>query len=144
MPLDEIKTLRVRDCPKDAVLFLWVPGSLLNEGLQVVDAWGFEYKTCAVWDRVHAGQGPYFRMQHEILMFAKRGETPSPPEKKRAASIIRSPRGDHSAKPIAAYEMIEAMYPELAKLELFCRGQPRDGWAGWGNECTMSLRARAA
>jgi N6-adenosine-specific RNA methylase IME4 len=122
----------------DAVLFLWVPASLIAEGLEVVKAWGFTYKTHAVWRKGASGTGAYFRTNHEVLFFATRGKVFKPADS--PVSCFDAPRGAHSAKPIHAVEMIEAMYPEFAgRLELFCRGNPKPGWAGWGNECVGSI-----
>jgi N6-adenosine-specific RNA methylase IME4/ParB-like chromosome segregation protein Spo0J len=128
MPVDELAA-------EDAVLFLWCSASLMQEALDVIKAWGFTYKTQAIWDKQHPGQGVYFRIQHEVLMIATRGTLPEVQDTARAASVFKFPRGEHSRKPVYGYELIEKMYPELNKIELFCRGVPHAGWSGWGNEC---------
>ncbi|AXK66459.1 MT-A70 family methyltransferase [Burkholderia sp. IDO3] len=120
----------------DAVLFLWVPASLIAEGLKVIEAWGFRYITHAIWHKGESGMGSYFRMAHEVLMFATRGSTaiPEVPTGARPGSVFSYRRGMHSQKPEELYWVIERMYPELPKMELFRRGVSRDGWYSWGNE----------
>ena len=115
------------------VLFLWTTSPKLREGLQIVDAWGFEYRTCMVWVKDRIGMGYYARQQHELLLIGARGNIPAPPPAVRPPSVIHAPRTEHSAKPDEAYEVIERMYPDYPKCELFQR-RPRDGWVGWGNQ----------
>lgn len=134
MPINNIAT-------EDAVLFMWTSASLLADALEVVKAWGFEFKTSAVWDKGAAGQGAYFRQQHEVLMICIRGNVPEVPYGARPASVLKFPRLEHSRKPLEMYQIIDGMYPELSKIELFCRGEPAKGWTGWGNECTQQVVA---
>jgi N6-adenosine-specific RNA methylase IME4/ParB-like chromosome segregation protein Spo0J len=136
MSLEEICAMPVSQiAAEDAVLFLWCSASLMREALTVIDAWGFTYKTQAIWDKGVPGQGMYFRVQHEVLMLATRGNLPEVPPSVRASSIMSFPRREHSRKPDYGYELIETMYPELNKIELFCRGEAKNsGWAVWGNE----------
>ncbi len=134
MELDAICALPVQDVTTDdAVLFLWATSPKLAEALRVVEAWGFVYRTCMVWDKERIGMGYYARQQHELLLIATRGQPPAPAPEARPPSVIRAPRGEHSAKPERFYEIIEAMYGPLPKLELFCRS-PRAGWKVWGNQ----------
>lgn len=132
MTLDEICELRV-PAAEDSVLFLWVTSPKLIEGLGVIAAWGFEYRTCMVWVKDRIGMGYYARQQHELLLIAKRGGLPVPDPEDRPSSVINAVRGQHSAKPEETYELIERMYPLRDKCELFQR-QPRPGWTGWGNQ----------
>jgi N6-adenosine-specific RNA methylase IME4 len=135
MSLEEICSLPVSDlAAPTAVLFLWVPPPILENGFAVIKAWGFSYRTSAVWAKDKIGAGHYFRQQHEHLLLATRGDMPAPPPHVRSSSIIEAPRGAHSEKPIAVLELIERMYPDLPKIELFRRGPPRKGWKAWGNE----------
>lgn len=127
---------------EDAVLFMWTSASLLGDALQVVKAWGFEFKTSAVWDKGVAGQGAYFRQQHEVLMICTKGNVPEVPYGARSASVLKFPRLEHSRKPLEMYQIIDGMYPELSKIELFCRGEPAQGWIGWGNECTQQMNTQ--
>lgn len=131
MPIAEI-------CADDAVLLMWCSSSLLAEALQVVESWGFTFKTSAVWDKNVPGQGAYFRQAHEVLMIAIKGSVPEVPYSARPSSVLKYPRLGHSRKPAELYQLIDEMYPELNKIELFCRGEPHGvGWTGWGNECTQ-------
>ena len=118
---------------EDSVLFMWATSPKLIEALEVVKAWGFTYRTCAIWDKQKIGMGYYFRQQHELLLVATRGSIPAPDPAARTPSVFSYPRGEHSSKPHEVYEIIEAMYPGLLKIELFCR-TPREGWAAWGNQ----------
>lgn len=128
-------------CAEDAVLFMWCSSSLLPEALQVVSAWGFSFKTSMVWDKQVAGQGAYCRQMHETLLIATKGQVPEVPFSARPPSVLKYARLEHSRKPREVCDLIDAMYPELPKVELFCRGEPSPGiagspaWAGWGNEC---------
>ena len=134
MALDEIKALDLDAVAlDDCVLFMWATSPKLAEAFEVLNAWGFEYRTCAVWDKQKIGMGYYFRQQHELLLVAVRGQPLTPAPANRPSSVLSFPRGEHSAKPVEVYELIEAMYPELPKLEMFCRS-PRDGWGAWGNQ----------
>lgn len=134
MTLDEIKALDLDSIAlDDCVLFMWATSPKLAEAFEVLRAWGFEYRTCAVWDKQKIGMGYYFRQQHELLLVAVRGQPMTPAPANRPSSVLSFPRGEHSAKPVEVYELIEAMYPELPKLEMFCRS-PRDGWGAWGNQ----------
>jgi N6-adenosine-specific RNA methylase IME4 len=134
MSLDEICALPVLSlAAPDAILFMWTTAPHLQESFQVLAAWGFEYKTNAVWLKDKIGLGYFVRNQHELLLVATRGDMPSPSPANRPPSVISAPRREHSRKPDEAYALIEAMYPALPKLELFAR-QRRPGWDVWGNE----------
>jgi N6-adenosine-specific RNA methylase IME4 len=128
MPIDSI-------CAEDAVLFMWCSNSLLPDALKVVEAWGFTFKTSMVWTKGVAGQGAYCRQMHETLLIGTKGAVPEVPFSARPVSVLNYPRLEHSRKPPEVCDVIDAMYPELSKVELFCRGTPAHGWAGWGNEC---------
>ena len=132
MDLDDIKNLNVPSAD-DSVLFLWATAPKLEEALEVLNSWGFTYKTCAVWDKEKIGMGYWFRGQHELLLVGTKGNFPTPEPSARFSSIIKEPRSTHSTKPKVIYEMLEAMFPGRTYLELFCR-TPRDGWEVWGNE----------
>jgi N6-adenosine-specific RNA methylase IME4 len=132
-PTDVIKAMRI-PAAESAVLFLWAVNSMLPEALEVIEAWGFTYKTHLVWVKPSIKLGNYFRNQHELLLFGRKGNYPVPDPEDRAASVIQAPAGRHSAKPAQAYELIERSYPRASKLELYARGKPRSGWAAWGNE----------
>jgi N6-adenosine-specific RNA methylase IME4 len=132
MTLDEIKALEI-PAADDSVLLMWATSPKLLEALEVLEAWGFEYRTCMVWVKDKIGMGYYARQQHELVLIGRRGNLPVPDPEDRPSSIIRGDRGEHSAKPDRMYEVIEQMYPLAQKCELFQR-RPRKGWAGWGNQ----------
>jgi N6-adenosine-specific RNA methylase IME4 len=120
----------------DAMLYIWTPPAKVPEALHVVTAWGFIYRTHAVWDKGSIGPGYWFRCQHEDLLVARRGKFPVPAPSLRRSGVIRAPRRGHSVKPEVMYDMLETMHPGARRLELFARGQARPGWAAWGNEVT--------
>jgi N6-adenosine-specific RNA methylase IME4 len=97
--------------------------------LKVLDDWGFTYKTHIVWVKHAPGLGYWVRNRHELLIIAARGNMRSPAE-----GVIDARRREHSRKPDEAHALIERMYPELPKIELFARGEARPGWVTWGNE----------
>jgi len=127
----------VADTP--AHLYLWVPNALLPQGLEVMRAWGFDYKSNIIWHKVRKDGGPdgrgvgfYFRNTTEIILFGIRGNMRTLAPGRRQVNIIRSQKQEHSRKPDELYEIIEACSPG-PYLELFARGT-RLGWQGWGNQ----------
>lgn len=130
METPAIMALAVPRAPM-AACFLWVPNSLLPDGLAVLKAWGFEYKTNFVWVKDRApGMGWYCNTLHEMLLLGMRGALPFPARK--SASVLEAPRQAHSQKPDAFYDLIESMYAG-PYLELFSR-RARNGWTGWGSD----------
>lgn len=141
MSLEEIKALPVSDvADENSHLYLWVPNALLIEGLEVMKAWGFQYKTNIIWEKIRndgapdgRGVGFYFRNVTEILLFGVRGSnvrTLSPGRSQ--VNLIRTKKREHSRKPDEMIELIERCSAG-PYLELFARGQ-RDGWTMWGNQ----------
>jgi N6-adenosine-specific RNA methylase IME4 len=134
MSIEDICKIGIEDiATPDAALFLWTTAPHLQKAFNVIAAWGFEYRTNIVWVKQSAGLGYWIRNQHELLLIAARGQMRSPPEGSRPPSVIHAPRREHSQKPDEAYELIERMYPELPRIELFARAR-RPGWDAWGNE----------
>lgn len=132
LSLEEIKKMAVPSAD-NSVLFLWVTAPKLKEALEVMDSWGFEYKTHMVWDKEIIGMGYWFRGRHELLLVGVKGEV-SPPEPSRRRESVRTiRRGEHSSKPAYFREMIQSYFPESRKLELFAR-EESEGWEVWGNE----------
>ena len=143
MSLEDICALPVLSlATPDAVLFMWTTAPHLRESFDVLVAWGFEYKTNIVWMKDKIGLGYFVRNQHELLLVATRGDMPSPSPANRPPSVISAPRREHSRKPDEAYALIERMYPELPRIELFAR-QTRPGWARWGNEVETGFTSAA-
>jgi N6-adenosine-specific RNA methylase IME4 len=143
MSNEDIAAMPIKDiAADDAVLFLWSTSAHLAEAMKVIDAWGFTYKSQLIWNKGNIGWGYYFRGQHELLLLATRGSPGTPPASARFPSVLNSPRCEHSQKPDEVYTMIEKMYPDLPKLELFARGAKRPGWASWGNEVTRDYNPK--
>jgi N6-adenosine-specific RNA methylase IME4 len=133
MPLEEIKELTV-PAAEDALLFLWAVNCLLPQAIEVMAAWGFAYVTNLAWIKPSIGLGRWVRNRHELLLLGRKGGFRAPELEDLPDSVIEAPRGRHSQKPERVYELIEQMYPQASRLELFARGRPRPGWAFWGNE----------
>lgn len=124
----------VADLPADdAVLYLWATNPKLTEAMRVVEGWGFQYVTNMVWVKDRVGMGYWARQRHELLLIARRGDMSPPPEALRPDSVIEAPRAAHSVKPESVHELIEAIWPDTPKVELFARSG-RSGWAVFGNQ----------
>jgi len=140
MSLPEICSLPVQDIAMDqAHLYLWVPNALLAEGLEVMKAWGFTYKTNIVWYKVRKDGGPdgrgvgfYFRNVTELLLFGTRGRLRTLQPGPTAVNMLVSRKTAHSEKPERAYDLIEDCSPG-PYLELFAR-RSREHWVQWGDE----------
>lgn len=147
MELSEICALPVATiAEKHAHLYLWVPCSLIGSGLEVMKAWGFDYKTMLVWHKVRRdggtrrdGCGWYFRTAAELLLFGVRGRARTLAPGRHTASVVSAERLGHSRKPDAFYELIEACSPGPF-VELFAR-RPRDGWHSWGDQLEVEASA---
>lgn len=120
-------------------LYLWVPNALLAEGLEVMQCWGFTYKTNLVWYKIRRDGGPdrrgvgfYFRNVTELVLFGVRGHMRTLAPGRRQENLIASQKQEHSRKPDAVYDLIERCSPG-PYLELFAR-HPRPGWHQFGNE----------
>ena len=120
-------------------LYLWVPNALLQEGLKVMEAWGFTYKTNIVWYKIRKDGGPdgrgvgfYFRNVTELLLFGLRGSMRTLQPGRTQVNLISTRKREHSRKPDEIYDLIEECSPG-PRLELFARFG-REGWDQWGNE----------
>lgn len=144
MKLEEICAMPVREIANpQSHLYLWVPNALLAEGLQVMSAWGFTYKTNIVWYKVRKDGGPdgrgvgfYFRNVTELLLFGTRGKLRTLAPGRREVNMVVSRKQEHSRKPSQVYEIIERCSPGPF-LELFARNTRR-GWTQWGNEVPLN------
>jgi N6-adenosine-specific RNA methylase IME4 len=145
MTLEEICALPVGDIAhENAVLFMWATSPKLAECMQVITAWGFVYRTDMVWVKDKIGMGYHAREKHETLLIAKRGELPPPPVEARPDSVLCFPRLEHSAKPPEYYDVLDRMYPDVRKLELFGRApEDRALWSTWGNQAAKITEAVA-
>ena len=143
MKLEDIMKLPVGDVADEkSHLYLWVPNALLPEGLQVMEAWGFEYKTNLIWEKTRKdgepdgrGVGFYFRNVTEILLFGIKGEKNRTLDPGRSqVNLIRAMKKEHSRKPEEFIDLIEKC-SNAPYLEVFARGN-RDSWDMWGNQAT--------
>lgn len=143
MELEDIKALPISEiADKKCHLYLWVPNALLPDGLEVMKAWGFEYKGNIVWEKVRKDGGPdgrgvgfYFRNVTELLLFGVRGTPNRTLDPARSqVNLIRTQKREHSRKPDEIIPIIEKCSPGPF-IELFARGD-REGWAMWGNQAT--------
>jgi N6-adenosine-specific RNA methylase IME4 len=141
LTLEQIAALPVpKVVDETAHLYLWVPNALLAEGLHVLSAWGFTYKTNIVWHKIRKDGGPdgrgvgfYFRNVTELVLFGVRGKdarTLAPG--RRQVNIIKTQKREHSRKPDELYQVIEDC-SRGPFLEMFARGT-RKGWSMWGNQ----------
>ena len=147
LEVEEICTLPVAEHLDEAAhCYLWVPNALLPEGLRVMQAWGFEYKSNLVWHKVRKdggsdgrGVGFYFRNVTELLLFGVRGRnarTLAPG--RRQVNLLATRKREHSRKPDEQYGVIEGC-SWGPYLELFGRGV-RPGWTVWGNQADEDYR----
>jgi N6-adenosine-specific RNA methylase IME4 len=143
MNLDEVLGLPVGSLVDDtAHLYLWVPNALLLDGIKVLEAWGFQYKTNLIWHKVRKDGGPdgrgvgfYFRNVTEMILFGVRGKNARTlAAGRRQVNFLATQKREHSRKPDESYSLIEACSPG-PYLELFARGA-RPGWALWGDQAS--------
>ena len=135
---DEICKLNV-PADKDCILFLWVTTPFLPDGLMVMNAWKFKYKTALYWDKINMGTGHYFRGQVEVLLVGIKGKIKAFHTQIR--NLISIKNSKHSKKPDIFYQIIESLGYEH-KIELFARplknllfeDESYKGWDLWGDE----------
>lgn len=140
MELKEIMDLPVgRLAAAQSHLYLWVPNALLQEGLKVMEAWGFTYKSNIVWYKVRKDGGPdgrgvgfYFRNVTELILFGVRGRMRTLQPGRSQVNLISTRKREHSRKPDEIYDLVESCSPG-PYVELFARFK-RKGWSQWGNE----------
>jgi N6-adenosine-specific RNA methylase IME4 len=142
-PTMELKEILELPIPKLAAakshLYLWVPNALLQDGLKVMEAWGFTYKSNLVWYKIRKDGGPdgrgvgfYFRNVTELVLFGVRGSMRTLQPGRTQVNILSTRKREHSRKPDEFYDLVESCSPG-PYLELFARF-PRQGWDQWGNE----------
>jgi N6-adenosine-specific RNA methylase IME4 len=147
MSLDAISALPVMDVAADTShLYLWVPNALLPEGLAVMAAWGFRYKSNIVWHKVRKDGGPdgrgvgfYFRNVTELMLFGVRGKNARTLDPGRTqVNFLATRKREHSRKPDEQYDIIESC-SSGPYLEMFARGE-RKNWTVWGNQADDGYR----
>lgn len=157
MSIEDIKALPINDiADEDSILFMWATFPKLQEGLDTIKAWGFEFKTLAfVWVKTNKrtnneqlsflpsdsfdsfwGMGRWTRSNAEICLLGVKGK----PQRLNADvhSVIYAPIDKHSKKPKETRERIIRLIGDLPRVELFAR-QKSEGWDIWGNELENSL-----
>lgn len=134
MPLEKICDLPIQDlCTDKSVLFLWATNPLLKEAFDVMEAWGFTYKTNFAWIKDKArGWAWWAKSKHELILVGVRPKSGTP-AKNYDSAFMEKRENKHSKKPEFVYEMIEDMFPDSKYIELFARNT-RKGWDGWGNQ----------
>jgi len=136
MSVEDICKLPVARLPlPNAHLHLWTTNAFLFEARQVLEAWGFTYKSCFVWVKPQMGIGNYWRVSHEFLLLGVRGALSF--SNKGLKSWGEFKRGRHSAKPERVRDLIQRASPG-EYLEMFAR-RPVTGWWTWGNEIERDL-----
>jgi N6-adenosine-specific RNA methylase IME4 len=110
MSIEELCLLPVKDLAEDnAVLFLWVTSPLLEDAFRVIHAWGFDYKTSFVWDKVKHNMGHYNSVRHEFLLVCVRGSC-TPDNMRLYDSVQSIERTEHSTKPEEFRNIIDDIY----------------------------------
>ena len=140
MKLDEIKALPVGSLSEEnSHLYLWVPNALLREGMEVMESWGFKYKTNMVWYKIRKDGGPdgrgvgfYFRNVTELVLFGVKGRMRTLAPGRRQVNLFATRKREHSRKPDEFYPIIESCSPG-PYLEMFARFA-REGWSQWGDQ----------
>lgn len=143
MATEEIEAMEVgRIALPQSHLYLWVPNALLEEGLSVMRAWGFKYKTNLIWSKIRQDGGPdgrgvgfYFRNVTEMCLFGIKGGLRTAAPGRRQVNMIETRKREHSRKPDEFYSVIEACSPG-PYIELFARGM-REGWSAYGDEADI-------
>jgi N6-adenosine-specific RNA methylase IME4 len=136
MTIEEIKAFPI-PAADDCILFLWATVPMLPQAIEVLQAWGFTYKSGIVWEKDRPGTGYWVQNTVEHLLIGTRGNVPAPTPGEQPPQVIKAPRGRHSEKPAIFAEHIERLYPNTPKLEMFAR-TARPGWDVSGNEAPTS------
>lgn len=127
MPVSEL-------AEENALLFLWSTNSALEASLKIMTSWGFNYKTTFVWDKQSRSGGNFHNGRHALLLVGVRGKALPMAGDVLPESLLREKPGKGLTKPDEGYVMLETLYPNASKIELFCNDKPRAGWARWKYE----------
>ncbi len=134
MELDEICELPIGEqlTRDDCLLFMWSTSPMLRKAMLVIAAWEFDYKASMVWDKVSHNVGHYVSVRHELLLICAKGTAPKVP--RLVDSVYEEERTEHSRKPAYFRDLIDELYPDGNRIELFPRGALPPHWDGWGDE----------
>ena len=140
MKLKELKKMDIQSiCHTNALLFLWTSSPHLEQAIELMKAWGFEYKTIAfVWYKQKTNPSFYTMSSCEICIVGKRGVFPTPRGSRNEKQFLSEMRQKHSQKPEEIRSRIERMFPAQKKIELFAR-EKKEGWDVYGNEVPDSI-----
>lgn len=133
MPVSEL-------AEENALLFLWSTSSALEASLKIMTSWGFNYKTTFVWDKQARSGGNFHNGRHALLLVGVRGKALPMAADTLPESLMREKPGKGLTKPDEGYVMLEALYPDAKKIELFCNDKARAGWARWKYEKKRSVQ----
>lgn len=145
MRIEDIKNLSVpRICDEDCILFLWVTFPMLQEGLDVIKAWGFKYKTLGFsWIKLNKknnkpffGIGHYTKSNCEVCLIGTKGKPVI--KDNTISSVIIETKSEHSKKPISTRDKITQLLGNINRVELFARDKV-DGWDVWGDEVESDI-----
>lgn len=145
LKLKDLKKLNISTiCEDDCLLYMWVTSPHLDQGIELIRAWGFDYATIGfVWDKERVNPGFYTMSQCEVCLIGKRtkGKIPQPRGARNIRQLVQKKRTKHSEKPPEVRSRIIEMFPSQKKIELFARNRV-DGWDFWGNEveCDIELK----
>jgi N6-adenosine-specific RNA methylase IME4 len=140
LKLSDLKQLPVAEiAADDCLLFMWSSSPHLDQGIDLMKAWGFKWATVGfVWNKMRVNPGFYTMSQCELCLIGKRGRIPEPRGARNVRQLVESLRGAHSVKPAEVRERIVEMFPTQSKIELFAR-QRADGWDAWGDEVKSDI-----
>ncbi len=147
LTIRDIKELPIKDITnKDCACFLWVTDSHLKEWIEVLEAWGFKYKTIAFnwikktnkWN-TFVNFAPWTLKSSEICLLGIKWTMGKHKKCNNVRQLIEAERTKHSKKPEEAIKRIEDLFWDIPRLEMFCRF-PREGWDVWGNEVEESIK----
>jgi len=132
MTIKELCEMKLPEIDNNAVLFLWVTSPFLEDCFDIIHAWGFKYKASFVWDKVKHNMGHYNSVRHEFLLICTKGSC-TPDNLKLFDSVVSIEKTEHSEKPEYFREIIDTIYPNGNRIELFARKKVVN-WETWGNE----------
>jgi len=146
MTIKDIKELPIKEITEDnCALFMWCTDSHLKEGIEVMESWGFKYKTIAfVWIKktnkgnTYKNVAPWTLKSTEICLFGTKGTMTKYKKDNSILQLVEAERTKHSKKPIEVSDRIEKMFGDIPKIELFARNK-KNGWDIWGNEVESDI-----
>ncbi|MBD8467087.1 methyltransferase [Plantibacter sp. CFBP 8798] len=122
---------------EDSVCFLWVTNATIKTGHEVLEAWGYKYSGTITWIKARMGLGHPLRNMTEHVLLGVRGRPPKPAFRGQGTWFF-APVQSHSHKPEEFFDIVDRLYPEGRRLELFAR-RPRSGYQAWGNEIASDI-----